>query len=85
MIRKYVQISKAKVQLFDANSNQTFNRDFTFYKRFQNMDSVIAEIKSNLTEENVFPLKVVVFTTEKVLYEMSEEQFVNLATKVATE
>lgn len=71
--------------MFDGNSNQTFNRDFTFYKRFGNMDAVLAEIKSTITEENVYPLKVVVFTTEKVLYEMPEEQFVTLATEVATE
>ena len=82
MITRTVTTTKAKVLCLDINEQKPFEQEVVLPRTYKDERSMLKRIKPMLENDNVKVVLVKDTTTEETLYGMTEQEFIDSATKL---
>lgn len=82
MITRTVTTTKAKVLCLDINEQKPFEQEVVLPRTYKDERSMLKRIKPMLENDNVKVVLVKETTTEETLYGMTEQEFIDSATKL---
>lgn len=85
MITRTINTTQATVLCMDLSTSQPVEKVLTLPRTYKDNKSLMKAVENAITEENIKPVHVKGTTVVETLYGMTEQEFINMATKLDPE